>query len=49
MTFRLIDKVYHEYLKRNDNLLILLIDFDCILDRVYLQNFLFDMLSARLE
>lgn len=42
-TFRLIDKVYSEYLKRNDNLFILFIDSDCILDRVCLQNFLYDM------
>ncbi len=43
MTFKLIDKVYQEYLKRNDNLFILFIDSDCILDRVCLQNFVFDM------
>ena len=42
-TFKLIDKVYHQYLKRNDNLFILFIDSDCILDRVCLQNFLYDM------
>jgi chitin synthase len=42
-TFKLIDKVYQEYLKRNDNLFILFIDSDCILDRVCLQNFVFDM------
>ena len=42
-TFKLIDKVYHEYLKRNDNLFILFIDSDCILDRVCLQNFVYDM------
>ncbi|KAI5866675.1 glycosyltransferase family 2 protein [Durotheca rogersii] len=42
-TFRLIDKVYKEYLKRNDNLFILFIDSDCILDRVCLQNFVYDM------
>ncbi|KAJ9131157.1 Chitin synthase D [Pleurostoma richardsiae] len=42
-TFKLIDKVYREYLKRNDNLFILFIDSDCILDRVCLQNFLYDM------
>ena len=33
-TFKLIDKVYTEYLKRNDNLFILFVDSDCILDRV---------------
>ncbi|KAI0505550.1 family 2 glycosyltransferase [Xylaria bambusicola] len=42
-TFKLIDKVYKEYLKRNDNLFILFIDSDCILDRVCLQNFVYDM------
>lgn len=42
-TFKLIDKVYSEYLKRNDNLFILFIDSDCILDRVCLQNFIYDM------
>lgn len=42
-TFKLIDKVYSEYLKRNDNLFILFIDSDCILDRHCLQNFLYDM------
>ena len=42
-TFKLIDKVYHEYLKRNDNLFILFIDSDCILDKVCLQNFVYDM------
>ncbi|KAK4236639.1 family 2 putative glycosyltransferase [Achaetomium macrosporum] len=43
MTFKLIDKVYYEYLRRNDNLFILFIDSDCILDRVCLQNFVYDM------
>ncbi|KAK4126351.1 glycosyltransferase family 2 protein [Parathielavia appendiculata] len=43
MTFKLIDKVYREYLRRNDNLFILFIDSDCILDRVCLQNFVYDM------
>ncbi|KAK4145893.1 glycosyltransferase [Dichotomopilus funicola] len=43
MTFKLIDKVYHNYLRRNDNLFILFIDSDCILDRVCLQNFVYDM------
>ncbi|KAI0447371.1 family 2 glycosyltransferase [Xylaria telfairii] len=42
-TFKLIDKVYKEYLKRNDNLFILFIDSDCILDTVCLQNFVYDM------
>ena len=42
-TFRLIDKVYTEYLKRNDNLFILFIDSDCILDKVCIQNFMYEM------
>ncbi|RGP76802.1 chitin synthase [Fusarium longipes] len=43
VTFKLIDRVYEEYLKRNDNLFILFIDSDCILDKVCLQNFVYDM------
>ncbi|SPJ71376.1 probable chitin synthase D [Fusarium torulosum] len=43
VTFKLIDRVYQEYLKRNDNLFILFIDSDCILDKVCLQNFVYDM------
>ncbi|KAH0555860.1 hypothetical protein GP486_006195 [Trichoglossum hirsutum] len=42
-TFRLIDKIYTEYLKRNDNLFILFIDSDCILDKVCIQNFVYEM------
>lgn len=42
-TFKLIDTVYEKYLKRNDNLFILFIDSDCILDKVCLQNFVYDM------
>ncbi|EKV06080.1 Chitin synthase D [Penicillium digitatum PHI26] len=42
-TFKLIDKVYAQYLKRHDNLFVLFIDSDCILDRVCLQNFMYDM------
>jgi chitin synthase len=42
-TYRLIDKVYAQYLKRNDNLFILFIDSDCILDRVCIQNFVYEM------
>lgn len=45
-TFKLIDKVYTEYLKRNDNLFILFIDSDCILDRVCIQNFVYEMVSV---
>jgi chitin synthase len=43
LTFNLIDKIYEQYLKRNDNLFILFIDSDCILDKVCLQNFVYDM------
>ncbi|KAL3467624.1 chitin synthase-domain-containing protein [Aspergillus heterothallicus] len=42
-TFRLIDKVYAEYLKQHDNLFLLFIDSDCMLDRLCLQNFMYDM------
>jgi chitin synthase len=42
-TYRLIDRVYTDYLKRNDNLFILFIDSDCILDRVCIQNFVYEM------
>lgn len=37
-TFKLIDKVYTEYLKVNDNLFVLFIDSDCILDKTCIQN-----------
>jgi chitin synthase len=43
VTFKLIDRVYEEYLRRKDNLFILFIDSDCILDKVCLQNFVYDM------
>ncbi|ROT38699.1 hypothetical protein SODALDRAFT_350870 [Sodiomyces alkalinus F11] len=43
LTFKLIDRVYEAYLRRNDNLFILFIDSDCILDRHCLQNFVYDM------
>lgn len=42
-TFRLIDRVYKEYNRRHDDLFLLFIDSDCILDRVCLQNFMYDM------
>ncbi|OAA44397.1 chitin synthase D [Metarhizium rileyi] len=42
-TFELIDRVYADYMKQNDNIFILFIDSDCILDRVCLQNFVYDM------
>ena len=42
-TFKLIDKIYAEYLRWNDNLCILFIDSDCILDRFCIQNFMYEM------
>ncbi|KAF2101420.1 BcCHSVII, class VII chitin synthase, partial [Rhizodiscina lignyota] len=42
-SFQLIDRVYAEYLKRNDNLFVLFIDSDCIMDRFCIQNFLYEM------
>ncbi|KAI9695943.1 MAG: hypothetical protein M1820_008355 [Bogoriella megaspora] len=42
-TFKLIDKVYTEYLKRNDNLFVLFIDSDCILDQHCIRNFMYEM------
>ncbi|RAK98679.1 chitin synthase D [Aspergillus ibericus CBS 121593] len=42
-TFKLIDKVYADYLKHHDDLFLLFIDSDCILDRLCLQNFMYDM------
>ncbi|KAK3699264.1 hypothetical protein LTR37_016507 [Vermiconidia calcicola] len=42
-TFELINKVYAEYLRRNDNLFLLFIDSDCILDRFCIQNFMYEM------
>ncbi|KAI9841524.1 MAG: hypothetical protein M1837_000625 [Sclerophora amabilis] len=42
-TFKLIDQIYTEYLLRNDNLFILFIDSDCILDKVCIQNFVYEM------
>ena len=43
LTFKLMDKIYAEYLKSNDNLFVLFIDSDCILDSLCLQNFMYDM------
>ncbi|KAK5116560.1 hypothetical protein LTR85_009185 [Meristemomyces frigidus] len=42
-SFKLIDKIYAEYLRRNDNLFLLFIDSDCILDKVCIQNFMYEM------
>lgn len=42
-TFRLIDKIYKRYLQKLDDLFILFIDSDCILDKVCIQNFVYEM------
>ncbi|KAI7590776.1 glycosyltransferase family 2 protein, partial [Hortaea werneckii] len=41
--FKLIDRVYADYLRRNDNLFLLFIDSDCILDKVCIQNIMYEM------
>lgn len=45
LTYRLIDKIYKRYLEHNDNLFILFIDSDCILDKVCIQNFVYEMVK----
>lgn len=42
-TFRLIDKIYKRYLQKKDDLFILFIDSDCVLDKVCIQNFMYEM------
>lgn len=42
-TFKLVDKIYAEYLKVHDNLFVLFIDSDCILDKLCIQNFMYEM------
>ena len=42
-TFKLIDKVYTEYLKVHDDLFVLFIDSDCILAPSCIQNFMYEM------
>jgi chitin synthase len=42
-SFKLIDKVYAEYIRRNDDLFLLFIDSDCILDKYCIQNFMYEM------
>lgn len=42
-SFKLIDKIYAEYLRRHDDLFLLFIDSDCILDRLCIQNFMYEM------
>jgi chitin synthase len=42
-SFKLIDKVYAEYIRRNDDLFLLFIDSDCILDKFCIQNFMYEM------
>jgi chitin synthase len=42
-TFRLIDRIYVDYLECHDDLFILFIDSDCILDKACIHNFMYDM------
>lgn len=42
-TYRLINKIYQRYISKKDDLFILFIDSDCILDRVCIQNFMYEM------
>ena len=42
-TYKLIDRIYARYLLRHDDLFVLFIDSDCILDKLCLQNFMYDM------
>ncbi|KAK2603785.1 hypothetical protein QQS21_004070 [Conoideocrella luteorostrata] len=42
-TFELIERVYADYIKQHDNMFILFIDSDCVLDKLCLQNFVYDM------
>ncbi|KGQ11585.1 Chitin synthase D [Beauveria bassiana D1-5] len=38
-----VSRIYGQYLRKRDDLFILFIDSDCILDKVCLQNFMYDM------
>ena len=42
-TFKLIDKIYENNLQRNDDLFVLFIDSDYILDKVCIQNFMYEI------
>ena len=42
-TFKLMNRIYADYLDRKDDLFMLFIDSDCILDKFCIQNFLYDM------
>ncbi|KAI4144094.1 MAG: hypothetical protein LQ340_006781, partial [Diploschistes diacapsis] len=42
-TYKLIDRIYAAYLKRNDDMFVLFIDSDCILDKLCIQNFMYEM------
>lgn len=42
-SFKLIDKIYAEYLRLHDDLFLLFIDSDCILDTKCIQNFMYEM------
>lgn len=45
-TFGLINRIYERYMKEKDDLFILFIDSDCILDKVCIQNFMYDMVRV---
>ena len=42
-TYHLINRIYTEYLTKRDDLFLLFIDSDCILDKVCIQNFVYEM------
>ncbi|KAK1140764.1 hypothetical protein N8T08_009870 [Aspergillus melleus] len=42
-TFKLVNKMYFEYSQQHDDLFMLFIDSDCFLDKLCLQNFVYDM------
>lgn len=42
-TYELIGQIYLDYLRKHDDLFVLFIDSDCILDKVCIQNFMYDM------
>ena len=46
-TFKLVDRIYAEYVKANDDLHVLFIDSDCILDRACIHHFMHEMQLGR--
>lgn len=42
-TFRLVNRLYENYLRRHDDMFVLFIDSDCILDKYCIQSFLYEM------